>query len=248
MGSINIAGTDWFFQHTPGPDQAATLVFIHGSGGNHEMWSGQMTQAFNSIALDLPGHGQSGGYPADSIGQSASAVAEFLAQMKLPRPLYLVGHSMGAAITLTLALHHPELLDGIILVGAGQRMRVMPAFLEALRTGQHDPGFFRLAFSPAAPPEIVENMVKTIASVSPAVLYADFSACNDFDLSQELENITKPTLLIVGEDDKMTPLKLSQYIAEHIAGAQLEIIPAAGHFVMLEKPAQVNQLIRDFCS
>ena len=175
-------------------------------------------------------------------------MAEFLTQLQLPRPLYLVGHSMGAAITLTLALHHPELLDGIILVGAGQRMKVMPAFLDALRPASMTRASSAWAFSASAPPEMVDNMVKTIASVSPAVLYADFSACNDFDLSQELEDIIKPTLLIVGADDKMTPLKLSQYIAEHIAGAQLEVIPAAGHFVMLEKPAEVNRLIRDFCS
>lgn len=243
---VKIRGVDLFYELKPG--DGGSLVFIHGSGGNHKMWSGQMDLGLNCVALDMPGHGQSGGQAASSISEAAAWVVEFLAQMNLPRPLYLVGHSMGAAISLTCALQDADLLDGIVLIGAGQRMKVLPAFLDSLRAGLSDPGFFKLGFSPSAPLEMVTNMVKTIAAVSPSVLYADFSACNNFDVSQELEGIKLPTLLIVGIDDKLTPLKLAQYINAHISGSRLEIIAEAGHFVMLEQPAQVNQLITDFCS
>lgn len=248
MASINISGTDWFFNHQPGAQYPGTLVFIHGSGGSHRLWDAQMDLGFDCIALDLPGHGQSGGKPAASISDYAAGVSEFLGQMRLNRPVYLVGHSMGAAISLTCALRQPELLDGIILIGAGPRMKVMPSFLDALRSGNSDPGFFKLAFSPDAPAEMVDEMVQTIARVPAAVLYADFSACNDFDLSQELEGISLPALLIVGVDDKLTPQKLALYISEHIARARLEVIPGAGHFVMIEKPLEVNPLITDFCA
>jgi pimeloyl-ACP methyl ester carboxylesterase len=247
MGSINIAGTDWYYQQTPGQDRSGTLVFIHGSGGSHEQWSGQMALGCNSIALDLPGHGQSGGEAFASIGQAAAGVEEFLTQLQLPHPLYLVGHSMGAAITLDCALHYPELLEGIILLGAGQRMKVMPALLDALRLGLNDPEFISLGFSNQAPAELVAAMVKTFGAVSPAILYADFSACNDFDMSQELAGIDKPTLVIAGVEDKLTPLKLADYVASHIPNARLEVIPSAGHFVMLEKSKEVNRLIQEFC-
>lgn len=248
MGSINIAGTDWFYEHNPGLGQTGTLVFIHGSGGSHEQWARQMDLGYNSVALDLPGHGQSGGQAYASISQAAKGVAEFLTQLQLPRPLYLVGFSMGAAIAMSCALSSPEQLDGIILTGAGQRMKVMPALLDALSLGLNDPNFISLGFSSHAPAGLVAATVKTFAAVSPAVLYADFSACNDFDLSQELEGIDKPTLLIAGADDKLIPVKLAQYVASHIPNARLEIIPAAGHFVMLEEPAEFNRLIREFFS
>jgi pimeloyl-ACP methyl ester carboxylesterase len=247
MGSINIAGTDWYYQQTPGQGRSGTLVFIHGSGGSHEQWSGQMALGCNSIALDLPGHGQSGGEAFANIGQAAAGVAGFLAQLQLPRPLYLVGFSMGAAIAMSCALHYPERMDGIILMGAGQRMKVMPALLAALQLGQNDPDFISLGFTSQAPTELVAAMVKTFGAVSPAVLYADFSACNDFDISQELAGIDKPTLVIAGVEDKLTPLKLADYVASHIPNARLEIIPSAGHFVMLEKPEEVNRLIQEFC-
>lgn len=248
MASINISGTDWFFQHQPGTRYPGTLVFIHGSGGSHHLWDAQMDLGFDCIALDLPGHGQSGGKPAASISDYAAAVSEFLAQMQLSRPVYLAGHSMGAAISLTCALRQPDLLDGIILIGAGPRMKVMPSFLDALRSGNSDPGFFKLAFSPDAPAQMVDDMVQTISLVPAEVLYADFSACNDFDISQELEGIRLPALLIVGVDDKLTPQKLAQYISDHLTRARLEVIPGAGHFVMIEKPIEVNRLITDFCT
>ena len=246
MAVINIRGTDFYYQHRAGDKLPGSLLFIHGSGGSHEMWSHQMNLGINSIVLDLPGHGQSGGNAETSISECAARVADFLLEIQLPRPIYLVGHSMGAAIAITCALNHPEGLGGIILIGAGQRMKVMPTLLDALRQGQNDPGFIRMAFSPQTSSAIVDEMVKTYAAVAPSILYADFNACNDFDVSQELGKISLPALVIIGAEDKLTPLKLSQYLCNNINNCTLEIISDAGHFVMLEKPEEVNRLISKF--
>jgi pimeloyl-ACP methyl ester carboxylesterase len=246
MGVINIKGTDIYFQHNHGNPDLGSLLFIHGSGASHEMWSHQMNLDINSIALDLPGHGKSGGNAATSIAECATGVADFILALQLPRPLYLVGHSMGAAIAITCALDYPEMLDGIILIGAGQRMKVMPALLDALRQGQNDPEFIRRGFSPQTSSAIVDDMVKTYAVVAPSILYADFNACNNFDVSHELDKISLPALVIVGTEDKLTPLKLSQYLCSNINNCRLELIADAGHFVMLEKPEEVNRLISKF--
>jgi pimeloyl-ACP methyl ester carboxylesterase len=246
MGLVTVRGVDLFYQHNPG--QEGSLVFIHGSGGTHAQWAGQMELGLNCTALDLPGHGQSGGTAPDNIAENGAWVAEFLTALQLPRPLYLVGFSMGSAISLDCALNHPELLDGLILLGAGHRMKVLPALLDSLRQGLGDPNFIRMGFSAQAAPALVTQMVQEFTAAGPAVLYADFSACNDFDVSDQLERINLPTLLITGAEDRLTPLKLSQYIAEHIRGARREVIPESGHFVMMEKPAEVNQFIRDFCA
>ena len=246
MGIINIKGTDFYYQHHAGNKLPGSLLFIHGVGGTHAVWNHQMNLGINSVALDLPGHGKSGGNAGTSIAECAASVTDFLLALQLPRPLYLVGHSMGAAIAITCALNYPKGLDGIILIGAGQRMKVMPALLDALRHGQNDPGFIRMAFSSQTSSTTVEEMVKTYGAVAPSVLYADFNACNDFDVSQELEKISLPTLVIIGAEDKLTPLKLSQYLCNNINRCTLEIISDAGHFVMLEKPEEVNLLINKF--
>jgi pimeloyl-ACP methyl ester carboxylesterase len=247
MGYVNISGTKVYFQHNAGHANQVCLLYIHGSGGSHELWYHQMNLDVNSFALDLPGHGQSEGTAASSIEQSARNVADFISNLPVPHPVYLVGHSMGSAIALTCALDYPELVNGIILIGAGQRMKVMPGFLEDLHNGRNDPEFIRLGFSSQAPAPMVEAMVKTFGEVAPSVLYADFSACNNFDVSGELERIGLPVLLITGAADQLTPLKLSQYMHSHISNCRLEVISNAGHFAMLEKPEEINRLILDFC-
>lgn len=246
MDVIYIRGTALYYKHNAGDPANGSLIFIHGSGGTHDVWSNQMNLVVNNIMLDLPGHGKSGGKPAASIGESAEKVAEFMSAMKLPGPLYLAGHSMGAAIAIICALNYPDLLNGIILIGAGHRMKVMPWLLNELSQGINDPGFIRMGFSPQTSEPIVESMVKNFAGVPASILHTDFSACNNFDVSHELEKINKPVLIIVGADDKLTPPKLSQYLYSRINKSRLEVIQEAGHFTMLEKPEEVNRLINNF--
>lgn len=243
MGFINVNGTDIYYEHQAGGKLPGSFLFIHGSGGSHERWAGQMNLGRNSFALDLPGHGRSGGNAETSITRYAEHVLKFLTTLQLPRPLYLVGHSMGAAIAMICALKYPDKLDGIVLIGGGQRMRVMPSFLEDLSQGKNDPSFIRMGFSSHTSSQLIEKLVDIFAEVAAPVLYADFKACNEFDVSQELDKINLPTLVIVGAEDKLTPVKLSQHLCDNINNCTLEIIADAGHFVMLEKPEEVNRII-----
>ena len=78
------------------------------------------------------------------------------------------------------------------------------------------------------------------------MLYRDLSACNVFDIMNRLHEITLPTLIICGADDRLTPIKYSQFLHQHIAGSVLRIIPGAGHYVMREQPEAVNQAIEEW--
>lgn len=246
MAIVQVKGRKIFYEDNSG--EGGSLIYIHGSGSNHEIWAQQMHLKPNCFALDLPGHGQSEGLPAKTIAESTEYVVEFVNTVNPPRPLYLVGHSMGGAIALTYALKYPDALDGMILIGTGYRMRVNPAFLEALSKGKYDHEFIRIAFAAGTDPELVQSVVDSRAQVSPSILYTNFSACNEFDMSGQLDQLRVATLVIVGMEDRMTPLKLSQYLTDHITSSRLEIIRNAGHFVMLEQPDQLNLLIEEFCS
>jgi len=246
LSLINIQGSEVFYQQQVVSQGGANLLFIHGSGSSHQVWQKQTAIGLNVTAFDLPGHGASQGELKQSIAQMSKWVADFINTLSLPRPLYLVGHSMGAAIALTCAIEHVPGVDGIILIGTGQRMKVMPAFLEDLKNGKSDPDFIRLAFAPQASPELVATMVETFAQVPTEILFADFAACNEFDVSQQLDQIELPTLVIAGQYDKLTPLKLSEFVSGHIKNSQLQLIADAGHYVMLERPEEVNQQILAF--
>ena len=92
------------------------------------------------------------------------------------------------------------------------------------------------SFSPSASERLVELAKKRMLETNYSVLFADFRACDEFDEILSVSRITLPTLIICGADDKMTPPQLSVYLNAKIKNSTLEIIPKAGHMVMLEQP------------
>jgi len=78
------------------------------------------------------------------------------------------------------------------------------------------------------------------------VLYGDFVACDRFDLMSEIEKIVLPTLILYGEDDQLTPVKYSQFLHSRIKGSKMEVLPDAGHMVMMETPQLFNKKIGEF--
>ena len=161
-----------------------------------------------------------------------------------------MGHSMGGAIALGLALKRPELLRGLILVGSGARLKVMPAILEGI--GQDFLGTVKVivpfAYGPRAEPQMIAQGIEKMSDNLPEVLLGDFTACNDFDIMERLGSIRQPTLVLVGAEDKMSPVKYSELLAGAIPGAELKVIPGAGHMVYLEDHRAANSAIADFMS
>ena len=231
-----------------------SLVFIHGSGSDHSAWShqyGRLHKKYNIIAINLPGHGHSGGGGEADVGDYCLWVKKLLAILDLESAV-LVGHSLGAAISLRFVLNYPQEIAGIVLVGGGMKMPVNPFFLEFLKTNP-----------PVVPAEVIdlickyslakENrpkyfapLQKSISQSKVNVLYGDLSACNNLDLTQELGKIRVPVLVICGAEDKMAPPDCSRRLAASISGATLKIIEGAGHMVMLERPAEFNMSLDKF--
>jgi pimeloyl-ACP methyl ester carboxylesterase len=87
---------------------------------------------------------------------------------------------------------------------------------------------------------------RLLAETRPAVLRNDLLACNCFDVIQRLPEINKPTLIVCGTEDRMTPLRFSETMAGQIPGAALQTIDNAGHLVMLEQPRRVANLLNVF--
>jgi pimeloyl-ACP methyl ester carboxylesterase len=162
--------------------------------------------------------------------------------------LFLVGHSMGGAIVQTLAVTHPEILKGIVLVGTGARLKVLPSVLEGIREDFEEtvPKIVRFAFSRKASPELIESGVEYLLECPGRVLYGDFLACDRFDFMKEVEKIDLPALVVCGAEDEMTPVKYSEFLHQHIRASRLDILADAGHMVMMESPDAFNLKIREF--
>jgi len=226
------------------------ILFIHGAGGGQYTWSyqkGFFEKEFNPIIIELPGHGESGGEGEKEIARYAEQVYAFSQAVGVSK-VFLVGHSMGGAIVQTLSLTHPEMIKGIVLVGTGARLRVLPMILNGINSNFEEtiPKIVQFAYSRKAPSKLTEEGVNQMLQCRPEVLHGDFSACDTFDVMKEVEKIDLPTLILCGEDDALTPVLYSQFLHSRIKGSKLEVLSNAGHMVMMESPQAFNEKIKEF--
>ena len=233
----------------PVPASRPPVVFIHGAGGTHQHWLHQVRDLPQTptYALDLPGHGRSEGEGRDTIAAYGDWLVAFLDAAGLKQAM-LVGHSMGGAIALDVALRFPARLAGLGLVATGARLRVAPAILDGLR--QRPEATVRLicdaAFGPEASPEMARLGRRQMGAIPPEVIHGDFLACDAFDVLGHLAGIRTPALVLCGTQDSLTPRKYSTYLRDQIPGAMLHLVEGAGHMVMVEQPQKVSQALSTF--
>lgn len=245
------AAAVYYVENPRGMGEKPPLVLIHGAGGTHLHWPAALRRlnGFRVFALDLPGHGRSEGPGEQHIAAYAQAVCDWMDAVGVRRAVFM-GHSMGGAIAQTLALEASERVLGLVLVGTGARLRVAPAILEGTASEATFPQAVQTivdwAFSPSTDARMVDIAARRWAEVRPSVLHGDFLACDRFDVIPRLKDIMAPTLVVCGEDDRLTPLRYAQFLAEHIPHARLVTVPRAGHMVMLEQPQAVAQAVEAF--
>ena len=249
MPEITVLGCGVHYERREGVEPRGCLLFVHGAGGDLTVWADlweRIPAAYELLALDLPGHGMSEGVPCRDIGSYAEFIKHFLRSLGAARPVVFVGHSMGAAIGLTLALQGE--IEGLVMIGGGARMKVAKPFLNALEARKMDLNFFRAAFSPQTDERVVKGILDKAEKVAVNTFLCDFTACDQFDVRDALDRLQVPLLLLVGEDDLLTPPKLSAEIKEKASNGEMHIIPEAGHFAMLEKPSEISLRIEEFLS
>ena len=227
------------------------LVLIHGAGGTRLYWPPEIRRlpGYRVLALDLPGHGKSPGRGQQSIKNYASGIIDWMNGVKLSRAVF-IGHSMGAAIAINLALDHPEQVSGLALIGAGARLKVNPQLLEdttsqtTFNKAVHT--LVSWSFSQGTPARLKELAAERMLETRLSVLHGDLLACDSFDTLDHVSEIQQPTLIVCGDEDKMTPPRLSKYLEREIRNSRLKFVPGAGHMVMLEQPQITAELLVQF--
>ncbi len=230
-----------------------TLVFVHGAGCDHHVAEplAHALPDFDVVAPDLPGRAGTPGAPCATAAEAAAfvgAAIDALAprdDLALRRALVL-GHSYGGAIAIELAVLRD--LGGLVLASTGARLRVAPSLLAAMgvqaRASTQSSGLF--GWSASADASIAARLDAHARAVPSATSLADWQAADAFDRLGQLASLHTPALLLSGEDDLLTPPKYAQYLAAQLPGAQLELLPQAGHMLPLEQPARIAPLIRAF--
>ena len=223
-----------------------SAVFIHGAGGSHLSFPASLRnlQSIQPVLIDLPGHGASAGAGRKTIGDYALDVVALMDACPIDSAI-IIGHSMGAAIAQRLALQHQSRVRAMVLIGSGARLPVNPALVTGIiaEPDRTISNMVRWMWSRNANAIMVEQTAKIMRATPPSVIQSDLIACDSFDVRDRLPSVTVPTLVLAGENDKMTPLSLNEELAGGIVDSELAVIPGAGHMVQLEQPELTAELI-----
>ena len=223
------------------------LIFIHGSGANGNVWLLQKKRFPDAEAPDLPGHPE--GKTCDGVEEYSDWLHGYILD-KGYKDVVLAGHSLGGGIALMHAVKYPADLKGIILVGSGGRLRVLPLIIEAISGKLNDPqGWMKELVEPlygTVDEATLREILPGLTAVGPAAQLNDFRCCDKFDIMEKVPQIKLPAHCIVGELDNMTPPKYSQYLVKSMPDCGISVIEGGSHLCFLEKPGPVNDAIAAF--
>ena len=243
-----------------GQGEGPPVVFIHGFGGDLYNWQFNqeaLAESRVTYALDLPGHGGSTkdlGSGHVHVGALAAAVIDFLDAKEIAKA-HLVGHSLGGAVALDLALNHPERVASATLVcsaalGPEINMDYIDGFMQAKRRKQLQPVLEMLVADPAmVSREMIEEVLryKRLDGVEAAlnrIAGDNFAGGRQaLELTGRLSELTVPVQVIWGKQDRILPVSHAKGLP---ASLPVTVLDGAGHMVHMEKAAEVNQKLLAF--
>jgi len=236
------------------------VVLLHGAGMDHTVWALQTRYLAHHgravLAVDLPGHGRSGGAALATIEDMADWVGALLDAAGVAETA-LVGHSMGAITALEAASRAPERVRKLALLGATAAMPVNSDLLTATREAPEKAIAMIVTWAVGRPAHIggyrapglwVMGGAGSLLRKAPkGVLHTDFAACDAYRNGlAAAEKVRCPTLLVIGEADLMTPARRAGELAAAIPDCRMTTIAGAGHMMMVEKPDETLDALRNF--
>jgi pimeloyl-ACP methyl ester carboxylesterase len=177
----------------------------------------------------------------DYAAWAAEAIAD------LPAPRAVIGHSLGGAVALELALARPDLVDGLVLVATGARLPVPDHALEraAADFRAECERVVRASFV-SEDERRIERSVEAMMAVGPETLAGDYRACRAYDARERLPGLRVPTLVLSAAEDPLTPVWMGEELARALPAAVMAVIAGASHLLMIEAPRAVNLLIAGY--
>ncbi|WP_133127297.1 alpha/beta fold hydrolase [Legionella nagasakiensis] len=243
-----------------GPD----LILIGGLTTNHNIWSlmvNNLSKFFRVTTLDNRGAGQSSQPKKEySIDAMAKDIAELMTFCQISSA-FVVGHSMGGAITQKLCINYPEKVKAAVIASSIAKLPKtaqihIESIIKLIDSGINQDLILETVFPWIYGNSFLESE-SNIQSELTRIKQDPYPQSYDGYVGQvhsllkhntldEIANIECPTLVIVGQDDLITPIKHSKLLVDRIPNAQFEIIPDCGHMLHREQPKIFTEHIVSF--
>ena len=231
-----------------------TIVFLHGSGLSHIVWSLAeqffSSKNYNVLSIDLPGHGNSDGPCLDSVEKIADWMEKVFDKLIL-KNLILVGHSQGCLEILEYSSRYKERLKKLVFVGGSNKMPVHPDLIELAQSGHSDAVKLMMKWGYEGSKKFiggnpVEKIIQSPRDIS-EILAVDLNACNNYSNGSEAAKVIDlPSMLIFGELDKMVNLEAGKKFSNLIKNSTTHVIKGCGHMIMIEKAFEMREKILEF--
>jgi pimeloyl-ACP methyl ester carboxylesterase len=230
------------------------VLLVHGAGGSSRHWEPMLkawstmplTERVFPVAVDLPGHGNSGGTVLSSVLGIADFLNAFLSALGIKGSICYVGHSAGGLLGLQFALSYPERVDRLMLIATFACIQLHPDFLQQATTGAWDYTLLQQSFAPDVPEDLKQLVLNEFQYLRLAADARDFMDLNHTDLRPALPALQLPTLIMTGDDDVIISPRKAKLLQQELPEAELVTVPGAGHYVHVEQGATVAALLVDF--
>ncbi|MCB5364285.1 alpha/beta hydrolase [Pusillimonas sp. CC-YST705] len=241
-----------------------TVIFLHGIGGNKDNWSEQLSyfagEGYRAVAWDVRGYGDSDDYEGDFLFDEVSADLLRLMDELGAERAHLVGLSMGGRILMDFAWRYGARVQSLTMCGS------FPSFGKALSQAQRE-DYLRLRREPLLAgrslqqlaPELIASLAgpdvqadvydalhASICRLRPQSYLKALEAAVYFDRTEEIRLISRPTLLLYAENDRLTPPQMGQEVQAMMPKARLQVLPRCGHLMNLEVSALFNEVVHAF--
>jgi 3-oxoadipate enol-lactonase len=238
------------------------VIMLHGIGGNRLNWTDQIeafAPHFHAAAWDARGYGDSDDYegPLNFAGY-ADDLARVLDHFGVRRA-HVVGLSMGGRIAMDFVARYSDRLATLVLCDTHKGFAAMPedrksAFIASrkapLLAGKEPKDIAepvaRSLVGPKASDTAFRRLVDSMSRLHKESYIKSIEASVRMDARSDLANIKVPTLVVVGADDRLTPPDVARELASEIRGAELAVIPDAGHLANIEQPEAFNAAVLQF--
>ena len=233
-----------------------TVLFLHGSGMDHRAWALQTRwfayNGYSVLAPSFPGHSLSGGDVLVSIEDSGAWLVDFLAAAGV-EAVHVVGHSQGFLSGLELAVQQPSALKSLTGIGTAAAIPVNPMLIETAQKSAAKAAGMMLQWGFGAKTHMGASATpgmqpiaigRKIMSDNPLAI--DLQCCADYSGGDAaLASVKVPAAMILGGQDKMTPMKAGRLVAQAL-NAKLTVLADYGHMLPVEAPTQVLTALREF--
>jgi 3-oxoadipate enol-lactonase len=237
-----------------GGGDATPVVFLHGVGSDKSVWRPQLEhfgRERRAIAFDYPGYGESDPAPEGTTRDDyAAAILSAMRQLGVERA-HICGLSLGGVVAIAM---HQAASDACASLMLADTFAVHPegrAIYERSVIGSRDlPAMAEarvdVLIAQPADPAVRREVVETMSRIDSAAFRIGAEAVWLADQRDRAGAIRGPTLVIVGDQDVVTPVDLSNALVEIIPDARMQVIPGAGHLGNLEKPDAFNAIVDEF--